>query len=483
MSSIKKNLGFQTLYQILNTCLPLITAPYLARVLGAEQLGVFSYTQSIVAYFLLVAMLGTVNYGTRSIAAKKDDRQERSKIFWSIYILQLIVAIVSLMVYIGYLLFVCNENMIIAAIQGITIIACLLDINWLFFGIENFQFTVTRNMIIKIITVISIILFVRKTTDLWLYTLIMVLGTLFSNLVLWVYLPKVVGRAKVSMEDIFSHIKPNLLLFVPLLAMSIYHTMDKTMLGLMSNYKESGYYYNADKIINIPVNVLSGVGTVLLPRISNMIGENKREEASKLFRYSLEGVVLISVAISFGIAAVSKEFVPVFFGEGYDACVLLIVVLSPVLIIKGFSLSARYQYLIPYNKDVVFIKSVVLGAILNVIINLLLIPRLGALGAVIGTIVAELSACVYQFHIIKKEVALKVTILNCCFYMLFGGIMLGIVRLVAFIPLNTVVALFTEILCGGIVFVVFCIIYWKKTHSQMYIEVFGGLLRKLHIKL
>lgn len=480
-TSIKKNLGFQTAYQILNTCLPLITAPYLSRVLGARQLGVYSYTSSIVAYFVLIAMLGTVNYGTRSIAAVKDNQIELDKTFWSIYCLQAAVSSVTLIAYVGYLIFVCKENQLISTIQIVAIIDCLFNINWLFFGLERFQLTVTRSFFIRLLTVALILILVKKQSDLWLYTAIMLGGTLGSDLVLWIYLPKTVSAHRIYVKDVLPHIKPNLILFIPLLAMSVYHTMDKTMLGLLSSYEQTGYYYNADKVINIPTGILTGIPAVLLPRMTSLITAGKKREGDKLFVLSLEGVVALSIAISFGIAAISKEFTPVFFGEGYDECIILIMVLSPVLIIKGFSITARNQYLIPCKLEKVLICSVISGAIINLFLNWMLIPKMGALGAVIGTLSAELFACAIQYRIMRKHIKLSLLYRNACFYLANGIGMFFVIRLVANIPISVYYKVIFEVIVGAAFYIIICCVFWKCTNNRMLKEVFGGTLGKLHI--
>ena len=478
-SNLKKNLGLQTIYQILNTCLPLITAPYLARVLGATNLGVFSYTTSIVAYFNLLAMLGTVNYGTRSIAAVKESHQELRRVFWEIYALQVFASLISLIAYFVYLGMWCRENKVIATIQILSLIGSIMDINWLFFGIENFKITVTRSIIIKIITVCSIMLFVKTENDLWIYTFLMLMGTVLSNAVLWFYIPRVVGFEKPKLSGILIHINPNLLLFIPLLAMSIYHTMDKTMLGMLSSYEQTGFYYNADKVINIPLCVLNGVGTVMLPRMTALINIGKRQEANNLFIISMEGVAVVSVAMAFGIAAISNEFIPFFFGKGYENCIMLTIVLAPVLIIKGYSNTARTQYLVPLKLESVFIKSVFAGAVTNLIFNLMLIPRLGAMGAVIGTLLAEIVSCIWQFVYMHKTINLKKCLLNSFVYFVIGLLMFVIVRLVSHVPAHNIVKIVCEIISGGVFYIVSCIIFWKFTKNEMYKTVFSGIISRI----
>ena len=479
MSNIKKNLGLQTAYQVLSVCMPLITAPYLARKLGASQLGIFSYTSSIVAYFTMFAMLGTINYGTRCIASVKNDRDKRNEVFSSIFVLQIAVTVIVILAYGIYLLFFCKDNELIAVLQGIALISCLADINWLFFGVEDFQITVTRSIAIKLATVALILLLVKAQSDLWIYTLIMLGGTLLSNLILFLYLPRYASFVKVSASLIKKHIIPNLVLFVPLLAMSIYHTMDKTMLGALSTYEQSGFYYNSDKIVQIPLLVINGIGTVMLPRMSALLSEKKQKEADELFMTTLEGVAIVSIAIAYGIAAISNEFVPFFFGPGYDACIAITIIFTPVLLIKGFSVIVRTQYLIPMEMEKNFTKSVVGGAIVNLIMNFILIPQCGAMGAAIATVIAELVACILQFFSIRgRGLGIKKMLVKTSLYLVIGLLMIGIVRAVALIDINIVLKIIVEVITGASFFSIICITFWKKTNNQFFAIICKHIIQK-----
>lgn len=476
--SIKRNLVFQTIYQITETCIPLITSPYLSRVLGAPQLGVFSFTTSVAAYFVLFAVLGKYNHGTRSIAACGDDIEKRSKTFWSVLSLHAATSMLCLCAYAVYLVFFCKENHLIATIQTIELIRCLISVSWLFAGMEMIQLTATRSLVIRILSVVLIILLVKQPTDLWIYALITVGGTFVSQLILWIYVPRYVKFVKVSWKDAASHLKASLLLFVPLLAMSVYHVMDKTMLGLISNYEQSGYYYNADKIVNIMVGIVSGFSTVMLPRMSAMISQGRKEESDNLFRASLEGTVLAGSAIAFGIAAIAYEFVPFFFGPGYEECINLTVILAPVLIIKSFSFTARFQFLVPRHRERAYISSVISGAVVNLIANCLLIPRLGAMGAVIGTLLAELIACIVQYAVIGKMIRMKETLLRTLVYMAFGVLMLTAVRGVAGLPINLYVKIAAEVLTGAVIYIGLCACYCRITQNDIWENVFAVYFRR-----
>ena len=469
MNSIRKNLGLQTVYQVLSVCLPLITAPYLARKLGAPQLGVFSYPSSIVMYFTLAAMLGTINYGTRSIASVNGSRRTVSTVFSGIYALQMTAAAAASALYVVYLVFFCTDNRLIAWLQGIALISCFFDISWLFFGVEDFQTTVLRSMAVKVSTVVLILLLVKKESDLWIYTLIMLGGNLLSNLVLFLYLPRYASFVRVSGEQIREHLRPNLVLFVPLLAMTVYHTMDKTMLGMLSTYEESGFYYCADKLVQMPLVVISGAGTVMLPRMSALLAEKRQEDADELFLVTLEGVAAVSIALACGIAAVSREFIPFFFGAGYEPCVALTLVFSPVLFFKGFSVIVRTQYLIPMKLESEFTKSVAGGAALNLVLNLVLIPGFGALGAAAATAAAEVFACFLQFYSIRdRGLGLTAVFRKSGVYLLMGLLMICLVRAAALTGLPAPVKLLSEIAAGACFYGLACLLYWKKTESRFY---------------
>lgn len=459
-NTIKKNISYQTIYQILTIITPIITAPYLSRILGAKQLGVFSYTSSIVAYFTLFAMLGTVNYGTKVIASCIKEKCLLSLRFFSIYAFQVLTCLAAVILYICFVPFMESEDRIIAYLQSISIIACFVDVNWFLFGLEQFAVITIRNILVKVTTVIAILTLVKSEADLGLYIVIMLGGTLLSNCIAFGLLKKYISFVKISWTDINMHIKPNLKLFFPLLAISVYHIMDKTMLGIFSSYVECGYYYNADKLINIPLCVINGVGIVMLPRISNLIANNKHSDVLKLFGISLEMIIAVGVAMSVGIASISNEFVPFFFGAGFDRCIFLTYVFAPILLIKGIVHTIRMQYLIPYSRDKEFLYSVCIGAITNLVLNLVFIPKYAALGAVIGTLGAEGLACLYQLYNIRNNIDIKVFTKNICIYSILGTILFLCVRACALIDANISIKIILEISTGAVVYGVLVFLYW-----------------------
>lgn len=452
MKSLKMNFIYNIAYQLLVILLPLVTAPYVSRTLGAEGLGVFSYTHSVVYYFQLFAMLGISNHGNRSIATARNDSGAVSKVFCEIYSIQISTFVIASAAYLIYVLCGNIDNKLIAMIQLVYLCSGILDISWLFFGMEEFKLTVTRNTIIKIFTTVAVFIVVKSPADVWKYTLILAGGTFLSQLYLWSYVKRYVSFCFVSWHDVKRHIQPILVLFIPVIAYSLYKVMDKIMLGRMCTYQEVGYYQNAEKIINIPMGIITALGTVMLPRMTNLIAQGDDNTANNYITLSFKVVTLIGSAISFGMLGVSSIFSPVFFGQGYDPCVNLIRVLSITVLFMAWANVLRTQYLIPKHKDKIYVVSTFVGAILNLFVNYMLIPKLYSLGAAIGTVVAEFSVLVTQILMLKNEYKATRQIVIQSWYIIAGGLMCGIVYYLSSIFNEDILSLVVLIVIGGTIY-------------------------------
>ena len=466
MKSLQKNFLYNVLYQILLVILPLITAPYISRTLGATAVGVYSYTYSVAYYFLLIAMLGIGNHGNRSIAAVRDDRKKLNKTFSSIYSLQVITFSIAILAYAIYLVLFVKDNRLIVLLQLIYVTSGLFDIGWLFFGLE--QLTVARNTLIKISTVVLMFVFVHKPSDLWKYTLIMSAGTLFSQAYLWLYVKKYVSFEKCSVKEITSNIKPVLILFIPVLAYSIYKVMDKIMLGNMSSYDQVGFYNNAEKIINIPMGIITALGTVMLPRMSNIVANGDKKRVDDYIRISAKLVTLLSSAIAFGLMGVSSVLAPVFFGDEFIACGEIIRLLSVTVFFIAWANVIRTQYLIPNKRDSIYLTSTMVGAILNLIINWMLIPKYQANGAAFGTIVAEFSVMLVQMVAVKNELPMRKYIMSYSPILIIGLIMAVLVDRIGIKLGVSVSTLAIQILAGGFFFCIATIAYLRISNDEMW---------------
>lgn len=463
MKPLLKNLSYQLAYQILAICLPLLTSPYISRVLGAEGLGTYSYTYSIVNYFTIFAMLGTASYGSRTIAMAKEKNEDLGRCFCSIYCFQLIASMLALALYIFFTAVFLDETICLSVIQGLWIIGCLLDINWFFFGIEEFKVTVIRNTLIKLLTTGAIFVLVKAPGDTWKYALVMAGGNVFSQMALWSFLKKRVHLCMPSFLEVACHIKPNLGLFLPILGVSVYTTMDKTMLGMLSGAAESGFYYNADKVMSMPLTLILAMGTVMMPRMSALRASGDRKKENSLFYRSMEGFMMLAIGMAFGIGAVAADFIPIFFGPGYQQCILLVRVFSVVMVFKTLSNILKNQYLIPHGKERGYTISVFIGAACNFLANCLLIGRLemGALGAVLGTLTAEVITCICYLAASRREIHIGYILFRMMPYGIGAAGMAGIVGLLSLLFEVSLIKLLWEIVLGAFIYGIGCLTYWK----------------------
>lgn len=389
--NVQMNVVLSTLYQILTMITPLITAPYTARVLGAEGVGINSYTSSIQAYFLLAAALGTYTYGTREIARNRDNRQQRSRLFWEIELLTVVSTFVCLLGW-GVVVACGGDNRIYYGILTIHLLAVIFDISWFFAGVERFDYTVSVNTLLKVLTIACIFLFVKTPDHLPRFMAIFAVGTLLGNLSMWLFLPTYVGKPDWKKLRIWRHFKNTLIYFVPTIAVSVYTVMDKTLIGMITHSNEqNGYYEQATKIINLAKSVaFVAINSVLTSRMSYLYAEQKTEEIRKQKTMSMEYITFMCVGLTFGIWAVAPQFVAAFFGPEYAPVVPLLRIFSPIILIIGISNCIASHYFTPMGLQKQNATFLIVGATVNLILNVILIPSTGGWGAAAASVVAEL---------------------------------------------------------------------------------------------
>lgn len=389
--SIKKNFIYSTFYQILTLLTPLITAPYISRVLGAEGIGIYSYTNSLVTYFTMFAALGVLSYGNREIAQHRDNEKERSKIFWEIELLVISTTglatatwIVLSVLYKGYSLYL--------LIWTIQVIGTAFDISWFFGGLEQYSYIVIKNTICKLASIILLFVCVKSQEDVWVYILILAGSILAGNVSTWTYLPKFLVKIEKNDLCIKRHYKEALIYFIPTIATSVYTVLDKTMIGLITESNSvNGYYENATKIVNMAKAIaFTSINSVLGSRISYLFANKKLDEIKSKIDFALDYILFMGIGISLGIIGIAKQFVPWFFGEDFIETVPMLMMLSPIVVIIGISNCAGALYYTPAGLRKTSTKFIITGSVLNLILNSILIPLFFGYGAIIASIVAEL---------------------------------------------------------------------------------------------
>lgn len=391
MSQLRINFIYQGTYQILLMILPLLTSPYLSRILGPDGIGEYSYTYSIASFFVLCSMLGLNNYGNREIAKNRDNPQKLNQTFSSITYIHWGASLMTTFFYIIFLKV--NNGTIIEWLQLIYVLSSFFDINWFFWGIERFKIIVLKNTIIKFGTLFLIFGFVKGNNALLKYTIFMSFSIFLSQAIIWNEIKKYTKLVLVPWTQIKAHIKPMFLLFVPVIAMSLYRIIDKIMLGYLSNATQVGFYENSDKLIRMPVGVITAIGTVMMPKISNYIALGTCEQGKKETDESTKVVMFLAYAMAFGLAAVASDFSVIFWGEEFAECGKLIQISASAIPFLAIADVVRSQYLIPYGKDKKYMYSITIGAVVNISLNCVLIPEKQAIGATIATVVTEMIVC------------------------------------------------------------------------------------------
>ncbi len=459
-SEEKKNYIYNVIYRLSICILPLIVTPHVARVLGAEQVGIYAFSSTIACYFIMFGKLGLDNYGNRSIASCRDDIEKRSRVFWGIYLMQLVTSLLSILVFILLVLTVFGENRLIYLMQLMYVASILFDVSWFFYGMERFRITMVRSLISRTLIIILVFAFVHSEKDLWIYTCVMSVCFLLEQLQLVPFMIRQVVWVPLKKEDVFCHITPNIKLFLPLLALSSYHWMDKIMLGMMvKSTAIVAFYTYAENIINLPKGILSALDTVMLPRISHLVANHRIEEGIQKMRASIQFNSFISCALCFGIAGVAPSFVPWFFGPEYTPAILLTMELAIVMIPMSLAEVVQTQYLIPFRRENVYIRSVALGAVTDIVLNLILIPFYGASGAVIGTFGAEILVCVYQMYHIRDVYQYRQLFGMLLPFMICGGMEFAVTYALCGLPLNPFLLLPLQIFAGGCVYLAGCGFY------------------------
>ncbi len=481
---LKKNYIFNLIYQIFVLIVPLITAPYISRILSAEGVGQYSFTNSLQSYFTLIAALGFGYYAQRLIAFNQDNKHEQSKIFWEIIIVRSFsVCFAVLLNLVLYFTGVYKEYSSLMFWWALNILAIGFDITFLFQGNEEFGKIVGRNVIIKALSVILIFILVKKQSDVWLYVILTSCANLLGNISLWLYLPKYLNKVKRSELKPLRHFWPTVKLFIPTIASSVYTILDKTLIGLLiqdtyvvqetqivngvetvvevvKKYSdlENGYYEQAEKIVKMCMCVMTALGTVMIPRNSKLYVEGKTEELKNNFYFAIHYVWVLGIPMMFGLAAISSNIIPWFLGDGYDKCILLMQIFTPLIIFIGLSNVFGLQYLIPTGRDKKFTIGILAGTISNLLLNCILIPFFWSYGAIIASLIAEFLVTFTMYLLIRKEISLKEVFKTAIKPLIAGIIMFALVYFLSTVFTSSILHTLALIAIGAVIYLVMLVL-------------------------
>ncbi|MEZ7616186.1 flippase [Streptococcus sp. 27098_8_73] len=447
---VLKNYAYNLSYQLLVIILPIITTPYVTRVFSSDDLGIYGYFNSIVTYFILLATLGVANYGTKEISG---NRKEIKKNFWGIYTLQFGAALLSILLYILLCMGISTMQNPVAYILGLSLVSKGLDISWLFQGLEDFRKITARNITVKLVGVSAIFLFIKSASDLYLYVFLLTAFELLGQLSMWVPAREFIGKPHFDLGYAKHHLKPIILLFLPQIAISLYVTLDRTMLGALASTRDVGIYDQALKLVNILLTLVTSLGSVMLPRVSSLLSKGDHKAVNKMHELAFLIYNLVIFPIIAGILIVNDDFVQFFLGKDFQDARYAISIMIFRMFFIGWTNIMGIQILIPHNKNKEFMVSTTVPAILSVGLNLLFLPKLGYVGAAIVSVLTE--SLVWGIQLFFTRVYLKeVPIIGSMAKIILAsaimfGILLGSKTFIHFSPTINVLAF---AVLGGIIY-------------------------------
>lgn len=446
-----KNYFYNAGYQLLAIIVPLITAPYISRVLHANGVGINAYTNSIIQYFILFAQLGTTLYGSKQIASVRNNKEILSKNFWEIQLLKAVTTLIAVFMSLLFIILYPHYRMYML-IQVINVVAVALDVSWLFSGLEDFKKIVLRNTLIRLLSVILIFGLIRNAGQTWLYIFILAISTLIGNMTLWPYLKSEIIKVKFKKLKLFIHLAPLVGLFIPTLATTVYMQLNKTMLGSMCGPRYSGYYYNSDQLIRAVLTLATSLGTVMLPHVAAAYSRGDKSGVKKMLYTSFDFISLICIPMFFGLAGIAIKLGPFFYGKGFSIVGVTMLLESPIIVLIGWNNTTGNQYLVPTGKNNIFSRSVIYGAILNIVLNIPMIYFFNIYGAMVVTVLSETFVSIYQIIMIRKEIEVKKLFKNTYKYFLAGLIMFFLVYFLNWRLSTSIWSFSIEILVGIIVY-------------------------------
>lgn len=473
--SIKKNYILNLVTQILTFMTPFLTAPYIARVLNADGIGFFSYAQSISSYFTLLAVLGINDYGRRQVAYYQDDIEKRSFYFWNIKALSFMTVTLCTAAYVIFILPRFNYHIIYILLIA-NIVSNFFDVNWFFASLEQFEKIVFRNIFIRIFDVAYIFLFVHSKDDLVIYAFGMVLVNFFMNVCLCGMLPKYIKKPDFSKIRPFTDFKVILTLFLPAISVTLFSSIDKTMLGVLSKSPfENGYYEQTMKLVNMALAVITSVSVVVSPRIGYLVEKKDFEQIKGYMLKTFQFIFLLAFPMMFGLIAIVPFFIPWFYGQGFDKVVILMQILSPLILFMGISKMIASQYLIQIKQENKVTLSIFIGGGINIILNYILIPRYLSVGAAIASSVSEFIVLVVTLYFVRKEFSPFLIVISSLKYLILSILMFVILHFISAALSPSIISTLILIAFGIGIYILFLML----VRDSFCIDFFRTIRRKI----
>ena len=477
--SIKKNYIYNTSYQILVLIIPFITIPYISRTLTASSIGRFTFVNSILQYFTLFAGMGISIFGQREISYYQDDRKERSRVFWELKFLSLINVTICMIIYLTLVNIYAHQNFKMYMIVSLHIITIVFEAGWFFAGMEEFGLLVSISFVLKILQTACIFIFIKAPNHIDRYAFNIAFFWFLGSALQCCFLPKYIDKPDFKNVRPFRNIKTIWSLFIPTIASSVYSVLDTTMIGLFTDGSyENGYYELCMRVIRIVLMLVTSLAGVMIPRIGYLFKKGDKEQIQRYMYLSYRFIWFIGVPLCLGLIAISDNFVYWFFGEDSARVAELLKISSFLIVVISINSITGSQYLIPTGRQNQYTLSIIIGATVNLFMNIFLIRYFHAYGAVVASVSAEGVIALVELYFVRKELSLIKILLSSRNYLLAGGCMLGILIALGKNWQSSPVNTFTLIFMGAAIYFITLLILRDEFSINNAKKVLQILLRR-----
>lgn len=476
--SIIKNSIYNIIYKGFTALFPLVTTAYISRVLMAEGVGKVSYANTVVNYFVLIAALGIPNYGIKAIAQHKTSKSERSATVAELFIINAISTTICAFAYylmVNIVPYFSNRASIFN-VFGSLIILNYFNFDWFYQGIEEYGYIATRSIIIKILSFILMLIFVKDSSDCNIYAGILCVATAGNYILNAFNLRKYISKTDVKL-GLKKHVKPILILLASTLAQEIYTMLDTVMLEYFHGEIYVGYYSNSVKVIRMVYTLTIAMVGAFYPRISQYLKNYEYEKSNNLLSKGTKLIFLIAVPCVVGIFTISNLLVPIFFGKSFMPAISTIKILSPLVFVFSIAYFLGHIVLMASGREKYILRATIAGAVTNFIINSVLIPSFKQNGAAIASVIAEivvtLVLLIYSSSVFKLNISRRYFI-----SVIFSSLIMGICAYtISMIKITNILKLLIAVLTGILVY--FILLYILKNDliieikKQLYIKMKG----------
>jgi O-antigen/teichoic acid export membrane protein len=422
MNKLAKNYILNLIYELVAIFVPLLTAPYLTRILHSENYGIYSYVQSVTAIISSLTLLGVYSYGNRQIAYCRDNLNEISNSFWELMVLRGVLGFVGTIIYFGFALI--SKYTVYFLLYYAYFFAIIIDCSWIFVGMENMLPCVLKNIAAKLLTFAGIFIFVKTEADVWKYVVLVATGPFVANISVYTQLHGIIKKPNISWERISEHLKGSFFLYLPQIASLLYLQMDKAMIeGMTGGTSQVSFYDQAEKIVTIALSCVTALSTVMMPRIANEYKKGNKDRIAFYINKSAKYSLAMAAPMTIGLMCVATHLIPWYLGNEYMATAYAIIAISPITISNALMGISGKQYFIATNKVKILTISNFAAAGVNLLINALLIPQYGYMGAAIATLIASYTNVSIQFIALNKYIKIKEVLNGSMRYIIFSGLM------------------------------------------------------------